>query len=84
MSEAINRNTREILATHNFGFPGQLQKIEKLSKKNNIPLLYDRAPSIKVKINGKSILHFGDMSALNFHATKIFTTFVDAAIISKN
>ena len=83
VSEVVNKNTGGILATHNYGFPGELQKMEKLSKKNNIPLLYDGAPSIGVNINGKSILHFGDMSVLSFHATKIFTTFEGAAIISK-
>ncbi len=84
VSDAINENTGGILATHNYGFPGELQKMERLSKKNNIPLLYDGAPSIGVKINGKSILRFGDMSVLSFHATKIFTTFEGAAVISKN
>ena len=84
VSEAINKNTGGILATHNYGFPGELEKMEKLSKKNNIPLLYDGAPSIGVNVNGKSILLFGDMSVLSFHATKIFTTFEGAAIISKN
>ena len=66
------------------GFLENFKKWKGFLKKHNIPLLYDGAPSIGVKKNGKSILRFGDMSVLSFHATKIFTTFEGAAVISKN
>ena len=57
--------------------------MDQLSKKYNIPLIYDAAPAIGVKSNGKSILNYGDLSVLSFHATKVFTTFEGGAIISK-
>ena len=38
-----------------------------------------------VKVNGRnrSLLQFGDLSVISFHATKIFTTFEGGAIIQK-
>jgi len=35
-----------------------------------------------VKLDGTSILNFGSLSILSFHATKVFTTFEGGAIIS--
>ena len=83
VEKKISNKTSGILAAHNFGFPGELNKMENLSKKYNLPLIYDAAPAIGVKINGESILKFGDISVLSFHATKIFNTFEGGAIISK-
>ena len=82
IEKKIGRKTGGILATHNFGLPGQLDRIENLSKEKKLKLIYDAAPAIGVKINGKSILKFGDASVLSFHATKILNTFEGGAIIT--
>ena len=83
VEEAVTNKTSGILATHNFGIPSNLDRMKILSEKYKIPLIYDAAPAIGVKINGDSILKFGDISVLSFHATKIFNTFEGGAIICK-
>ena len=83
VEEAVTNKTSGILATHNFGIPSNLNRMKILSEKYKIPLIYDAAPAIGVKINGDSILKFGDISVLSFHATKIFNTFEGGAIICK-
>ena len=83
VESAINKNSGGILATHNYGFPGELEKLQAISKRYGIPLIYDGAPSIGVKVNNESITRFGDISVLSFHATKVFTTFEGSAIICK-
>jgi dTDP-4-amino-4,6-dideoxygalactose transaminase len=35
-------------------------------------------------VNGQSVLNFGDLSVLSFHATKIFTTIEGGAIITRD
>ena len=35
-----------------------------------------------MKLNNETLLKFGDLSVLSFHATKVFTTFEGGAIIS--
>ena len=84
IEKKISTKTGGFLATHNFGLPGQLTKMEILSKKYKLPLIYDAAPAIGVKINDKSVLKFGDISVLSFHATKILNTFEGGAVITKS
>jgi dTDP-4-amino-4,6-dideoxygalactose transaminase len=70
----ITEQTTAILATHVYGFPCDVWKIEKIARKHNLKVIYDAAHAFGVRINGKSILSFGDISTLSFHATKLFHT----------
>jgi dTDP-4-amino-4,6-dideoxygalactose transaminase len=74
IEEAINEKTTCILATHVFGNPCDVEKIEQIAKKYNLTVIYDSAHSFGVTYHGKSIFEFGDMSTCSFHATKIFHT----------
>ena len=78
----INSNTSGILAVHNYGIPGELDKMSLLATKFRLPIIYDAAPALGVKLNNESLLKFGDLSVVSFHATKVFTTFEGGAIIS--
>ena len=84
VEKAINKNTGGILAVHNFGIPGDINGLQRLAKKNSLPLIFDAAPCMGVKYNNRSILQYGDLSVLSFHATKVFTTFEGGAIIAKS
>lgn len=44
-------------------------------------MIYDAAHSFGVKKDGDSILNYGDLSILSFHATKVFNTIEGGAII---
>ena len=39
-------------------------------------------PALGVKYKNKSLLNYGDLAVLSFHATKVFTTFEGGAIVS--
>lgn len=80
--EAITPNTSLILPVHVYGIPCDLLEIEQIAQENNIKVLYDAAHAFGVQKNGNSILNFGDLSILSFHATKVFTTVEGGAIIS--
>lgn len=71
---AINPKTTAILATHVFGNPCNVEKIEAIAKKHNLYVIYDAAHSFGVIYKNKSIFEFGDVSTCSFHATKIFHT----------
>ena len=47
-------------------------------------VVYDAAHAFDVKYKDKSILEFGDISTLSFHATKLFHTIEGGAIISND
>ena len=71
VEEAVTNKTSGILATHNFGIPSNLDRMKILSDLKNIKyLLFMMLPcKYFLKINGDSILKFGDISVLSFHAT---------------
>lgn len=79
---AITPETSAILATHVYGFPCDAEKIASIAKKHNIKVIYDAAHAFGVELNGKSVLSYGDVSTLSFHATKIFHTGEGGAVIS--
>ncbi|RCU43299.1 DegT/DnrJ/EryC1/StrS family aminotransferase [Corallincola holothuriorum] len=73
-----------IVATHVYGNPCDVAKFEDIAKKKNVRIIYDAAHAFGVKIEGKSVLNFGDASTLSFHATKIFHTVEGGAVVFKN
>ena len=80
--EAISPKTSLILPVHVYGIPCDLFEIEQIARENNIKVLYDAAHAFGVQKDETSILNFGDLSILSFHATKVFTTVEGGAIIS--
>jgi len=44
-------------------------------------VIYDSAHAYGVAVNGTSVLNFGDLSILSFHATKVYNTFEGGAIV---
>ncbi len=77
----ITPKTTAILSVHVYGNPCQVDKIQKVADTYGLKVIYDACHAFGVEINGKSILNFGDLSILSFHATKVFTTFEGGAII---
>lgn len=77
----ITKKTQAILATHVYGFPCDVEKIEAIAKKHKLKVIYDAAHAFGVLHLGKSLLNFGDISTCSFHATKVFHTVEGGAII---
>ena len=71
---AITDKTTCILATHVFGNPCDVIKINAIAKKYNLAVIYDAAHCFGVQYKGKSIFQYGDVSTCSFHATKLFHT----------
>ncbi|TWP22859.1 DegT/DnrJ/EryC1/StrS family aminotransferase [Apibacter muscae] len=79
---AITPKTTGILPVHVYGNPCEVDKIEKIAETYGLKVLYDAAHAFGTKINNNSILNFGDLSILSFHATKVYSTIEGGAIIS--
>lgn len=84
IEEKITSKTKALLATHVYGFPCDVEKIEAIAKKCNLKVIYDAAHAFGVELNGKSLLSYGDISTCSFHATKVFHTIEGGAIIVKD
>jgi dTDP-4-amino-4,6-dideoxygalactose transaminase len=81
---AITPNTSAILATHVYGIPCEVEKIQKIADKYGLKVIYDGAHAFGVKVKGKSIFEYGDISTCSFHATKIFHTIEGGAVFTKD
>ena len=80
----ISSHTKAILATHVYGLPSAIEQLDMISKRWNIPIIYDAAHAFGSEYNGKSLLSFGDISSCSFHATKLFHTGEGGCLITDN
>ncbi len=78
---AITPQTTAIMPVHVYGNPCKVEEIQKIADTYGLKVIYDAAHAFGVKINGNSILNYGDLSVLSFHATKTFNTIEGGAII---
>ena len=67
----ITPDTALILATHVYGNICDVERLDEISQKYDIPVVYDAAHAYGVSYNGKSILEYGAASMVSLHATKI-------------
>ena len=78
---AITENTVAIMPVHVYGQPCDNERIDAIAKKHNLKVIYDAAHAFGVKKDGKSVLEWGDMSTLSFHATKVYGTIEGGALV---
>ena len=81
---AITPDTTGILATHVYGNPCDVVAIDEIAKRRNLKVIYDGAHAFGVKLKGKSIFEYGDVSTCSFHATKLFHTVEGGAVVTKD
>lgn len=81
---AITQDTQAILATHVYGIPCDVEKIQTLADRFGLKVIYDAAHAFGCSINGKSLLSFGDISTCSFHATKVFHSVEGGCIVSNS
>jgi dTDP-4-amino-4,6-dideoxygalactose transaminase len=81
IEKLITPNTSAILPVHVFGNACEVEEIEHIAKKHDLKVIYDAAHAFDVKYKGHSILNYGDISTLSFHATKLFHTIEGGALI---
>ena len=84
IEKKITPRTSAILAVHVYGNPCHNGKIKKIAARHRLKIIYDAAHAFGVCYQGRSVLKWGDISTLSFHATKIFSTAEGGAVIVKS
>lgn len=77
----ITPNTTAILPVHVFGNACDVEEIQAVAHKNKLKIVYDAAHAFGVTYKGQSVLNYGDISTLSFHATKLFHTIEGGALV---
>lgn len=78
---AITPQTTAIMAVHCYGNPCDVGGLQRIADNYNLKIIYDAAHAFGVRDTKGSVLRHGDLSALSFHATKVFHTFEGGAIV---
>ena len=76
----VTKRTVAILPIHVYGHPCQVEKLEELSRRHGLKLLYDAAHAFDVQYKDVPLVRYGDASILSFHATKVFSTIEGGAV----
>ena len=84
LEKKITDKTTAILAVHVYGNPCYVKELQEIADKHNLKLIYDAAHAFGVEYKNQSVLNYGDISTLSFHATKVFNTIEGGAIIIKD
>lgn len=84
LEAAITPRTVGIMATHVYGNPCDVEAIEAIAKRHNLKVIYDAAHAFGVTYKENSVLNYGDISTLSFHATKLFHTGEGGAIVTND
>ncbi len=81
IEQQITDKTSAIVPVHIFGNACEVEKIEEIAAKHQLKVIYDAAHAFGVEYKGESLLRYGDVSTLSFHATKLFHTIEGGALI---
>lgn len=81
IESAITPRTTAIMPVHCYGNPCAVEEIQRIADIYGLKVIYDAAHAFGVNFQGQSLLNFGDLSVLSFHATKVYNTFEGGAIV---
>lgn len=84
IEERITDKTCAILPVHVFSAPCEIESIQAIADRHNLKVIYDAAHAMCVGFAGKSILSYGDISCMSFHATKLFNTCEGGACVTND
>src|SRR5690606_15881799 len=77
------RKPKAIIAVHLYGMPYNVDAIDALSKKYNIPVVEDSAEALGSSYKNRKCGTFGAISILSFNGNKIITTSGGGALVAR-
>lgn len=78
----ITEKTAAIMPVHCYGNTCDVEGIQRIAQRYGLKVIYDACHSFGITDEAGSVLKHGDMSAVSFHATKVFNTFEGGMLVS--
>ncbi len=75
VSKSITKNTKAVIAVHQYGKMCKIQKLRSICKSNGIILIEDSAVPIGIKYKERFVGTFGDYSLVSFNMGKTIVSF---------
>jgi dTDP-4-amino-4,6-dideoxygalactose transaminase len=80
----VTGDVQALCATHVFGNPCEIDTLQAYCRKHGLKLIFDAAHAAGSLWNGNSVLQYGDVSAISFHAFKIFHCIEGGAVVTSD
>jgi dTDP-4-amino-4,6-dideoxygalactose transaminase len=84
IEEKITEHTKAILAVHIYGSVCNIDAIEQIARKYNLPTIYDGSHAFGVTYQNQSVFNFGAISAVSLQAFKIVSSVEGGVIFCKD
>ncbi|MBL4711237.1 MAG: DegT/DnrJ/EryC1/StrS family aminotransferase [Gammaproteobacteria bacterium] len=84
IEEVITDKTKAIIPVHIYGHPCDMNKLQKISKENNLYLIEDCAQASGAKYEDKDVGSMGDLGCFSFFPTKNLGALGDGGAITTN
>ncbi len=82
--QQITPRTSAILAVHLWGSACDVTALDALSRKHDLPIIYDAAHALGAAVGATRVGNFGSAEVFSFHATKFFNTFEGGAVTTRD
>ena len=82
IEKLINKDTGTVMITHLHGLSCNMDRIVKICKIHNVPLIEDAAQAFSAKYNGKTAGTFGDIGIYSLGMYKNITAFFGGIIVT--
>lgn len=76
----VTDKTVMILPVHVYGNVCDVDTIDAIARRHDLPVVYDAAHAFGTTYHGVGVANFGDASMFSFHATKVFNTIEGGAV----
>jgi len=84
IEKAITSKTTAIMPVHVYGNPCDFGQIGEIAGRHGLKVIYDASHAFGVRLDGHSLLEYGDICSLSFHATKVYNTIEGGALVSRS
>ncbi len=74
IEKLITKKTKAIVPIHYAGIPAEMDTINKIAKKHNIPVIEDAAQAVNSKYKGRYAGNLCELGIFSFHATKSYSS----------
>ncbi|OJJ21756.1 pyridoxal phosphate-dependent aminotransferase [marine bacterium AO1-C] len=79
----VAKKPKAIIVVHLYGQPAQMQEIQAVAQKYEIPIIEDAAEALGSSYQGQKAGTLGDLGVISFNGNKIITTSAGGALVTK-
>jgi perosamine synthetase len=84
LESLITPRTRAIIAAHSYGHPADMDAINEVARKHDLPLVEDAAEAHGAEYHGRRAGSLGDIACFSFYSNKLISTGEGGMLVTNN